>query len=39
MDGEVHPAIQQRLVDFLGEQALAADVGQAAILHAVARWC
>ena len=28
--------IQQRLVDFLGEQALAADIGQPPVLHRVA---
>ena len=33
---EVDPAIGQRLVDLLGEQALAADLGQAAVLHRVA---
>ena len=34
--GEVDPAIEQRLVDLLGEQALAADLGEAAVLHRVA---
>ena len=33
---EVDAAVGQRLVDLLGEQALAADVGQAAVLHRVA---
>ena len=34
--GEVDAAVQQRLVDLLGEQALAAEVGQAAVLHRIA---
>ncbi|MBN8927896.1 MAG: hydroxymethylbilane synthase, partial [Rhodospirillales bacterium] len=33
---EIHAPIGQRLVDFLGEQALAADLGQLAVLHGVA---
>ena len=36
MDGEVDPAVEQGLVDLLGEQALAADIGERAILDAVA---
>ena len=36
VDGEVHAAVEQRLVKLLGEQPLAADLGQAAVLHAVA---
>src|SRR5436190_4738416 len=35
MDGAINSAIQQRLLDFLGEEALAADLQQAAILDAV----
>ena len=33
---EVDAAVEQRLVDLLGEQALAADLRQAAVLHRVA---
>jgi hypothetical protein len=36
VDGEIHPPVQQRLVDFLGEQAFAADIGQPSVLHGVA---
>ena len=34
--GEVDPAVQQRLVDLLGEQPLAADLRQRPVLHRVA---
>jgi hypothetical protein len=37
VDGEIHPPIGQRFMDFLGEQALAADVGEGAVLDPVAR--
>ncbi len=37
MHGEVDTPGEQRLLDLLGEEALAADFGQAAVLHAVAR--
>ena len=36
MDGAVDAAVQQRLLDLLGEQPLAADLQQPAVLHAVA---
>ena len=36
MDGDVDLARQQGLLDLLGEQALAADLAQRAILHLVA---
>ena len=36
MHGEIDPAIQQRFFDFLCEKPFAADLGQAAILDAVA---
>ena len=35
MHGEVDAPIEQRLLDFLREQALAADLGEQAGLHAV----
>ena len=37
MHREVDAAVEQRLLDLLGEQALAADLGQRAILDDVAR--
>jgi hypothetical protein len=37
VDGEVDSAIDQRLVDLLGEEALAADLGQGPVLDPVAR--
>src|SRR6516162_2647740 len=37
MHGEVDTPGEQRLLDLLGEQALAADFGQATVLHPVAR--
>ena len=36
MHRHVDPPGEQRLVDLLGEQALAADVGECAVLHPVA---
>ena len=36
MDGAVDAAVEQRLLDLLGEQALAADLQQRAVLHPVA---
>ncbi len=35
-DREIDAAVQPCLVDFLGEQPLAADIRQAAVLHVVA---
>ncbi len=37
MHREVDPPVEQRLVDLLGEQTLAADLGEAAVLHRIAR--
>ncbi len=37
MDGQIGAAIEQRLLQLLGEQPLAARLGQSAILDAVAR--
>jgi hypothetical protein len=37
MDGEIATPIQQRLMDFLGEEALSANLGQAARLDRIAR--
>ena len=34
-DRQIDPAVQQSLVDFLGEQALAADIGQGPVEHLV----
>jgi hypothetical protein len=36
MHGEVEAAVQQAVLDLLGEQALAADLGQRPVLHLVA---
>jgi hypothetical protein len=36
MDGEIDAALHQRLLDLLGEEALAADLLQLAVLHPVA---
>ena len=36
VDGEVDAAVEQGLVDFLAEEAFAADLGQVAVLHDVA---
>ena len=36
MHGEIDPPRRQRFVDFLGEQPLAADLGERAVLHRVA---
>ena len=36
MHGEIDAAVEQRLLDLLGEQALAADLGQRAVLDRVA---
>ena len=36
MHREVDPAIGQRLVDLLGEETLAANLSQAAVLHRIA---
>lgn len=37
MDGTIDPSFQQRFVDLLGEQALAADLQQRSVLDAIAR--
>src|SRR5262249_14554099 len=37
MNGEVRAAVEQRFFDLFDEQALAANLGQAAILHAISR--
>ncbi len=36
MHGEIDAAVVQRLMDLLGEQPLAADIGEAAVLHRIA---
>ena len=36
MHGKVDMTIEQRLIDLLGEQALAANLGEAPVLHPVA---
>jgi hypothetical protein len=37
MHRDVDPVVQQGLVDLLGEQAFATDVGERAVLHGIAR--